>query len=545
MSASRALNLDLLLGRTKDAYSARVVGSPAGAEQLTSFPPPFTGREVEAFVHKMSAIRRRARELEAAPLMAAKQFGERLFNAVFAGPIGECLRRSCEHAEGEHAALRIRLHLSACPELTDLPWELLYDGDTDRFLALSSNTPVIRYVQTALQPAAVRVTLPLRILLVTAEPIDHPKLDLQAEWTQLASALEQLTDGAAIAVTQLAIPTLGELRRTLMRAEFHALHFLGHGGFSKQDGGVLLFTDEQGRAAPVTGERLGVILREHPSVRLVVLGACDTGRSDHVDPFAGVAANLLRRGIPAVLAMQFALGEQAASAFAPALYAALAAGRPVDVAVAEAREAIYTVSQIEWASPATYLQSDDARLFAIAAGTPHTVGASSSALASSSQVDDDAKLDAVAQTRWADDLCRQRRFAEAESAYRDAVELDPTLAEAQRGLAWALCGLERYSEAETAANAALALAPTDALSHLHLAVALYGQRQHAEAESACRDAIRLDTGDPRSHYLLSVLFAAVRRNHDAESACWEALRLSPYNAALQENLRLLVRQNAD
>ena len=105
-------------------------------------------------------------------------------------------------------------------------------------------------------------------------------------------------------------------------------------------------------------------------MRLAVLNACEAGRTDPADPFAGVADTLVRRGIPAVIAMQFEVSDDAAVEFAPALYGALAAGRPVDEAVAEARKAMYTISPLEWATPVLYLRADDAHLFDITQHTP-------------------------------------------------------------------------------------------------------------------------------------------------------------------------------
>ena len=107
------------------------------------------------------------------------------------------------------------------------------------------------------------------------------------------------------------------------------------------------------------------MLRGHTSLRLAVLNSCEGARTDPTDPFAGVAETLVRRGIPAVVAMQFEVSDDAAIEFAPALYGALAAGLPIDAAVAEARKAVYTVSQLEWATPVLYLRADDAQLFTI------------------------------------------------------------------------------------------------------------------------------------------------------------------------------------
>jgi hypothetical protein len=303
-------------------------------------------------------------------VIAAKQVGERLFDAVFAGPVGECLRRSTDRAREQQTTLRIRLRLADCPDLADLPWELLYDRRDDWFLALSGHTPVVRYVQLPDQPRAIQINLPLRILVIKSEPVDCPPLDLTAEWEQVAGALVELRDAGLVAFTELTSPTLGELRRALLNDTFHVLHYMGHGAFDQQNGGMLLFADRVGHSVPVTGGDLGVMLRDHTSMRLAVLNACEAGRTDPTDPFAGVADTLVRRGIPAVVAMQFEVTDVAAVEFAPALYGALAAGRPVDVAVAEARKAMYTVSPIEWATPVLYLRGDDARLFDITGHGP-------------------------------------------------------------------------------------------------------------------------------------------------------------------------------
>jgi len=49
------------------------------------------------------------------------------------------------------------------------------------------------------------------------------------------------------------------------------MHYMGHGGFDPDTGGVLLFTDRDGRGVAVSAADLGVILRDHSSMRLAVL----------------------------------------------------------------------------------------------------------------------------------------------------------------------------------------------------------------------------------------------------------------------------------
>ena len=530
MAGQACFDLDLLIDRDGDRYRARVLRSPAGDGQAVTFAQPFSDLELENFLLKMGRSRGRTRRIESTSVTAAKQFGGRLFSAVFTGQVGECLRRSVDRAQDEDAPLRIRLRLADCPELADLPWEFLYDKDDDWFVALSGATPVVRYLQLPNQPRPLSVTLPLRILAVRSEPADYPPLDLDAEWSQAMTALREFTDSGAITVTDLAAPTLSELRRALLRERFHILHYMGHGGFTAEDGGVLLFTDQAGRGVPVTGEQLSVMLRDHTSLRLAVLNACEAGRADPADPFGGFADTLVRRGIPAVIAMQFEISDTAAIEFAPALYGALAAGRPVDAAVAEARKAIYAVSPLEWATPVLHLRADNAQLFDV---TQPATAAGWQPAQPGSQI--------PAQMAEADRLTVQGHYARAESVLRSVLRADPSRAEAYTGLARALYGLRRYQESEAASREAIRLVPGLALGHSVLGRALSSQKRFPEAEAACRTAIRLEPALARGHTNLGAVLWEMGEHEEAESCYREAIRLDPDLAWARGDLGGLLR----
>ena len=376
MGSLANLDLDLLFARKERDFQVKVLRSPVGEGQTTAFAMPFTDLELENYELRVGRSRVRTRRIEAAPVGAAKEFGGRLFDTVFAGEVRECLRRSLDHAKDRQATLRIRLRLTDCPELANLPWELLYEKSDDWFIALSVDTPVVRYIQLPDPPRTVCVSLPLQVLVIRSQPADYPPLDLDDEWAQVAASMRELTDSGKVAFTELSVPTLSELRRELLRGEYHVMHYMGHGGFDLNAGGVIVFTDRNGRGVPVTGADLGVILRDHSSMRLAVLNACEGARSDPTDPFAGVADTLVRRGVPAVVAMQFEFSDDAAIEFAPAFYGALAAGLPVDGAVTEARKAVYVVSPLEWATPILYMRAEDAQLFSLvdapSPAPPHT-----------------------------------------------------------------------------------------------------------------------------------------------------------------------------
>jgi len=68
---------------------------------------------------------------------------------------------------------------------------------------------------------------------------------------------------------------------------------------------MLVLEDDEERAFPTEADRIGILLHDHPSLRLAVLNSCEGARNSRNDPFASVASNLVRQGIPAVVAMQF------------------------------------------------------------------------------------------------------------------------------------------------------------------------------------------------------------------------------------------------
>ena len=93
------------------------------------------------------------------------------------------------------------------------------------------------------------------------------------------------------------------------------------------------------------------------TLRLAVLNACEGARSSVDDPFSGVATSLVRREIPAVVAMQLEITDRAAITFACELYAALADGYAIDAALAEARKAIFAdENEVEWATPVLFMR---------------------------------------------------------------------------------------------------------------------------------------------------------------------------------------------
>lgn len=71
----------------------------------------------------------------------AKEMGTHLFDALFAGAVGQTLFRSMNYAYQQRTRLRLRLRMSETPELLRLPRRYLYNTRRDEFIVLSGHTP--------------------------------------------------------------------------------------------------------------------------------------------------------------------------------------------------------------------------------------------------------------------------------------------------------------------------------------------------------------------------------------------------------------------
>lgn len=366
MPVTSYLDFELAIAPTPDGYRARVGRAPSDEAQAP-FTLPFTAQELSDFLAHMVALRgSESAAGGASDLQLAQAFGDKLFTALFTGPVYHALRASLKAAAQRSAGLRIRLQLSEAPELAVVPWEFLYDAENGRFMALSGGTPIVRRlaVPTQQTPPAV-VALPMRILVLIASPAGLPPLNVAQEWANLNAALGDLQGQGRVVLERLDPPTLPALQHALRRNEYHVFHFVGHGGFdSASQTGLLFLEDDNGRPDAVAGDRLGTMLHDARGLRLALLNACEGGRTAGADPFAGVAQSLIQQGIPAVIAMQFAISDDAAIRNAHEFYLALADGLPVDAALTEARKAVYGRGLgAEWATPVLYLCGPDGRIF--------------------------------------------------------------------------------------------------------------------------------------------------------------------------------------
>lgn len=365
-------NFDLKIEHTEDGYFAHAYGEPFG-EARDFFHSPFLQEELDQFLRLL--IDPASAEQQADQRQMAQALGERLFNAVFRHNLRTSLQSSYQLIYQERSRLRIRLQLDATPEFINLPWEYLYDPIRKEFLALSTHTPLVRHQNLMHHILPFKVTAPLRALVVIPSPGSYPPTNADRNWLNLLDTLDHLALEGKLKVERLQKPTLLDLQRRLRQNEYHILHFLGHGAFDTQtQDGLLAFEDEMGRGRLVSGQHLGSLLRDHYSLRLVILGACTSdlyamsGRADEPvvmqNPYLGAAQSLVRRGTPAVVALQLAPSTPAALTFADNFYTAIADYTGIDEAMLETRRAMLQAEPgATWGVPTLLIRTPDGHLF--------------------------------------------------------------------------------------------------------------------------------------------------------------------------------------
>ena len=253
------LDLDVLVEKEGDGYRARVIGSPGG-QASSDFRPPFSPLELENFLLRvgmsLSEIRRNVRRIDSSEMAEIKSFGGRLFRALFDEQLQPTLVRSLDEARRRQAGLRLRLRLSDAPELADLPWEYLYDTGANRFLNLSVETPLIRYLELPEPGRALTVQPPLKILVMISAPTDVARARRRQRMEPDHLCPLRSRGRGLVALERLETATMAALQRTLRRGEYHIFHYVGHGGYDEQtQDGVLLLEGMDGRAP--AGERTG------------------------------------------------------------------------------------------------------------------------------------------------------------------------------------------------------------------------------------------------------------------------------------------------
>ncbi len=372
--------------------------------------------------------------------------GSALFRWLTPEPVETHLRLAWDRAQRNGRGLRLRLTIDS-PEISAWPWELLRDPEREHLFALSPATPLVRYFDQANRLGALAeqaAALPLSLLLVLPQTAD---LDLAAERRSIEEVASSLT--TALRVRTLAgLVTRTDLADALLTGDYDIIHFGGHGAFV--DGrGYIGLNQPDGTADWIHSGTLSRLAVNYRAVKLVIMNACNSGKLEDGRGFQGLAPQMVRFGVPAVVAMQYPITDAAAHTFAREFYKRLCLGDgagQVDVALTYARGMVSVLHADEdargWAAPVLYTHAADGVIYRLpqAESQPTAGHAQLQALTGSLQTslginDDWALADPGVLATW------RQTLLDAEAAYR--THLDDRQPEAQAAARKGLAVIQR------------------------------------------------------------------------------------------------------
>ncbi len=293
-------------------------------------------------------------------------FGNLLFETLFPGDV----RRLYDVARARESDKLFLVFTSMIPWVFDMPWEFARDTARGTYLA----TEDVYFIRNVLTPTPVQKLAArnkLRMLVAIAEPTNLVPLSSAEEVAKLERELEGLIAAGLIEFDVLERATAQKIHSRIANGNYDVFHFIGHGYWDRSAGDSgLVLEDDLGQEAKLGGRSLREVLSGR-GIRLVFLNACNTGNSVQLKDgsstasMAGAAQDLFGLGVPNVIANQFAVGDDAAVAFARSIYAYLAKGKSVAQAVREARIAASYVTgslPLDWAVPVVYACDPEDRL---------------------------------------------------------------------------------------------------------------------------------------------------------------------------------------
>ena len=210
--------------------------------------------------------------------------------------------------------------------ILNLPWELALEEHAHLFLSKNTAAPVDAY--TANNP------LPLKILVMVSAPEDstvRSRLSFEEEELHILRACAPLFETGQVQIHFTDDGSLADLRQKLHDNHYHILHFSGHGVYHEGQGYLELEDEYSMRRQQATASQFAAALAATPEhlPALVLLSSCQTAQGGQDANLSGVANELLKAGVPAVVAMGWSVLDTYANRFAGHFYGALANREPL------------------------------------------------------------------------------------------------------------------------------------------------------------------------------------------------------------------------
>lgn len=302
---------------------------------------------------------------------AVRQLGREIFEVLLPAAIRGCLLESLRRAQKRKRRLRARFEIA--PELMDIPFELICSPALDP-LGAAALKPALSLVRSLPGlplnaqriPQAEDPSAWFPLLVLAPAPAGRPALNVAGELRQIREALpEFVSRDDADFLHVLGGPDAGSPRPTrgqvggLLESQGGrpcAVLLIAHGEYRRGEI-VVALERENGQADLIPAAALADLLARAEGLRLVILNLCLGSRGVPGEPFSGLAQALIAGGVPAIVAMQTEISDEAAIEISPALLHSIWRNQTVDEAVSNARLAVAGTlrTRSEWGSPVLFL----------------------------------------------------------------------------------------------------------------------------------------------------------------------------------------------
>ncbi len=296
-----------------------------------------------------------------------RKFGKQLYELIFPGDIHVHLNQTEAVARSNQQKLRLRLTIEP-DSLASLPWEFIYRDESGFFLAVNPNTVLSRYLNLPLPITRVRRRAgPLHLLIILSNPTDQAQLDSDAWEAMMRNTLATPFREQSLTMRTVKHATYEEIRNALLEQQPDIIQFIGHGLYRDGKGYLTLVESETHQSWMVDDTRFAnIFLGADDHLGLLCLATSESAKSEAPQGFVGLAPQLVQRGVPAVVAMQYSARMTTTEIFLENFYTSIAARKPVDWAVQQARNAVSIkvgLDTREFATPVLYMRAKDGNIF--------------------------------------------------------------------------------------------------------------------------------------------------------------------------------------
>jgi CHASE2 domain-containing sensor protein len=341
-----------VLEKRGNVYPQKISKSPAGEDTSDLFFESFlNGEKFKAVMQRLKAWCATEEDI--------KWMGETLFEALFQPEVYQIFKNSLEKVEREKKYLKIKLSIDPA-ELVGLPWELMRNADlVSDYIALHERVSLVRYLSLSQPLKKMQNRRPFKILIFSSGADD---LEIADEKKAIDSTLRPFIRSRDIELKFCEGATVEKLSRELKNGRPDILHYIGHADFDEEKNEAYL---DFASGEKVSARKLKSLMQA-PSVKLAILNSCKTSTAAETDAFTGLAQNLVKAGIPAVVAMQFKIPDTTAIWFSDIFYSALFEMYSIDAAITQTRRTIMERTDLDqqyWGTPVLFMRTDGDTFF--------------------------------------------------------------------------------------------------------------------------------------------------------------------------------------